>query len=172
VAPSHVGLDWVGAPSTDAHRALLDELSRVAGDLEHIAAHVREADRQELIAATGSPDVLATLRESVMLSSHYWISEVDEPLAVFGVAPRSLMGDSGVPWAIGTNLVLRFPGAMVREGRRYVARMLEAYSHLQNHVDARNTRSVRWLARLGFEIHPARPYGAAGLPFHRFEMRA
>jgi len=34
------------------------------------------------------------------------------------------------------------------------------------------SRSVCWLARLGFTIHPPEPYGCLGEMFHRFEMHA
>jgi hypothetical protein len=151
-----------------AHVRLLEP-----GDIAHVAANLRRADQEELDAVFGPlTDPLDAIGRSVMLSSHYWTLAAAEPLAVFGVAPLSLLGGVGAPWLLGTEKIFTAPSALVREGRRYVQRMLAVYPHLLNYVDARNTRSVRWLARLGFEIQPAKPFGAAGLPFHRFELKA
>ena len=63
------------------------------------------------------------------------------------------------------------PRAFLRQSRIFVGLMLQTWSELANHVDARNRQSVRWLSRLGFTIGPAEPYGARGLPFHPFSMR-
>jgi hypothetical protein len=142
------------------------------GDIQHIAANLRAADREELMASHGECEPLDAISKAVLMSSHFWTLADYEPLAVFGVTPLSLMGGSGAPWLLGTGRVFTARSALVRDGRRYVQRMLAVYPHLYNYVDARNTRSVRWLARLGFHIHAPAPYGVAGLPFHRFEMRA
>lgn len=132
---------------------------------------MRAADVTEL-AALGEDNPLRGIARSVMRSSAYWAFGDHEPIAVFGVAPLSLLGGTGIPWLLGTGRLFRFPGALVREGHRYVERMLALFPHLENHVDARNEASIRWLAHIGFKVHPAAPYGPAKLPFHKFEMRA
>lgn len=143
------------------------------GDIAYVADNMRAADRAEVTAMTGETDMRAALADGVLLSSHYWVlADGEIPMAIFGVAPLSLLGEMGSPWLLGTDRLERFPGTLVRDGRRYVRRMLGVYPHLVNFVDARNERSVRWLERLGFDVQAPRPMGAAGLPFHRFEMRA
>lgn len=135
---------------------------------------MREADRQEVIAMHGPVTMEDAVARAVLLSDlcWTWAAPDHEPIAIFGVAPVSLLEGVGAPWLLGTPRVLDYPGVLVREGRSYVQRMLAAHPHLENFVDARNVRSVRWLERLGFKLHPAMPMGAAGLPFHRFEMSA
>jgi hypothetical protein len=51
-----------------------------------------------------------------------------------------------------------------------LARMRAAYPQLENHVDARNRRALRWLGWLGFTIEAPAPWGVEGRPFHRFWM--
>jgi RimJ/RimL family protein N-acetyltransferase len=46
------------------------------------------------------------------------------------------------------------------------------FSHLENFVDARNARSIRWLRRLGFSIREPRRMGLSDVTFYRFEMGA
>lgn len=147
----------------------------MTGDIDYVAANMREADREEIYAACGSRDAREALIQSVILSSECYASVArndEKPVDIFGVVPVSLLEGRGRPWMLGTDRVSEFPSTLVKDARRYVRRMLAVYSHLENHVDARNTASVRWLARLGFTIHPATPFGPFGMPFHRFEKRA
>lgn len=145
-----------------------------AGDIAYIAQHMREADRQELAAVLGDVSPADALAMAVMRSTLCWtgIAEDRTPVSMFGVAPVALLGGIGSPWLLGTDRVFESARVLIREGRQYATRMLEQFPHLVNYVDARNVASIRWLARIGFTIHAPQPYGAAGLPFHRFEMRA
>lgn len=144
-----------------------------AGDIAHIALNLREADRQELLASRGDVAVKDVLAQAVLLSSHCWVGVADdgEPVALFGVAPVSLLAGKGSPWLLSTERVFEYPRVLVRESRRYLSRMRAEYPHLFNYVDARNDRSIRWLKHIGFTLHPAEPYGVDGLPFHKFEMK-
>lgn len=151
------------------------EVTVVATEDWHIVALVvdmREADIDEVTAATGGRDLGSIVRASVAASVGPRTALIDGEVAcIFGVAPLGgMLGRTGAPWMLGTHLLDRHPGALMRHCRRYVADMLALYPRLVNFVDARNVRSIRWLKRLGFTFHPAAPYGEAGLPFHRFEM--
>lgn len=145
------------------------------GDIAYVAERLRAADREEVRAVRAGISMRDALAESVLRSSHYETAvavDGNEPIAIRGVAPVALLGGVGAPWMLATERAFLFPRALVVEGRRYVGQMLAVYPHLVNYVDARNLRSVRWLAAIGFKIHEAAPFGEAGLPFHRFEMRA
>lgn len=140
-------------------------------DVEGLIEDLREADRQELIASDGDPEeaVRRSVRESAWAVTVY----IDGKLAaITGVAPiDGLLGSRGSPWMLGTPHVDRHPSVLVKVGRLYCGAMLDQYPHLLNFVDARNTRSIRWLKRLGFTIHPAYVFGGRTHPFHLFEMR-
>lgn len=141
-------------------------------DLQHIANHLRAADRLELTATHGDDlDVLAALWVAVRSSDevHVAVTAWGEPIAVFGVAPVSLLGGIGCPWMLGTDAMSGFARAVVTLSRAHVARWGLRYPLQFNYVDARNRQSIAWLRRTGFSIQPAAPYGLAGEPFHRFE---
>lgn len=142
-----------------------------AGDVAYIAEHLREADRREVEAVRG-PRFADAIARAVLRSSHYWtaVSEEGEPLAVFGVVPVSIISGIGSPWFLATERANEHPRNLVVEGRRYLSAMRAIYPRLYNYVDARNDKSIRWLRRLGFTLHPPQPYGVAGLPFHKFEI--
>lgn len=145
-----------------------------AGDVAFLAAHLRADDVQEL-AATRGPNVhpADAISRAVLLSSHAWVaaSEGGRAIAIFGVAPVSLLNGIGSPWLLATDEAFRHPRSLVVEGRRYLSVMRAIYSDMVNYVDARNVRSVRWLKHLGFTLHPAAPYGIEDEPFHKFEIK-
>lgn len=140
--------------------------------MEAVLAGLRQADRDEVLASAG--DVERTVLESPKHSNWTLTFLVNGEIAcVMGLAPLDgLLGTRGVPWLLGTDVLDRHPGALMKTCPRYIAGMLGSYPHLLNFVDARNTRSIRWLKRLGFKIYPAVPYGVSQLPFHLFEMKA
>jgi hypothetical protein len=140
------------------------------GDLETIAAGLRTADVDEIHASAGHRDALAVLRTGADMSAMLWTIEVDgEPAGLFGVTPAA---DIGVPWMLGTPALERAPKQLTKLGRRYVHLMNAKYATLLNYVDARSLKSVYWLARLGFTVNAeTEPYGAFGMPFHRFGMK-
>lgn len=142
------------------------------GDLEHLNANLRAADREE-ITASGGPDTLATLRTSTRRSTLLAVATVDGELAcIFGLVPTSLLGGSGAPWMLGTDVLDRNSRSLMRRCRGYIQGMLTECSHLENHVDARNVRAIRWLKHLGFSFRETRLTGEQRVPFYRFEMRA
>lgn len=142
--------------------------------LEHIAPvaeRMRQADQDEVMAASGQSPREA-LEQSVTLSYRAWVASVDgDPLALLGMASRSLVSGTGIPWLLGTDAVESNPMAFLRASRRVMPALIEGVRYMENRVDARNELSVRWLRWLGFTLEPAEPWGVAGLPFHRFWMR-
>lgn len=139
---------------------------------EHICelcANAREADVREF-AALGET-VESALSDGLRLSSFVWTGLADgEVLCIFGVASQSMLSGDGVPWMVGSKLLDKHAWGFLPRSRMVVGHMLNIYPHLENYVDARNTRAIRWLRWLGFTIHDPEPYGLQGELFHRFEM--
>ncbi|WP_250533981.1 hypothetical protein [Caballeronia sp. AZ10_KS36] len=141
-----------------------------AGDLEHIAEYMRPADVDEVEACTGQRDALPILRMGAEISHPVWTIEVaGEPAGIFGAVPADGVGSV---WMLGTHMLERAPKQLTKLGCAYVRRMAEQYGTLANFVDARNAKSIHWLARLGFTVEKsATQHGALGLPFYRFWMK-
>lgn len=141
------------------------------GDIEHLNTYLRAADRAEITASSG-PDTLATIRRSVDRSTMLAVATVDGDLAcIFGLVPTSILTGTGAPWMLGTDVLDANSRSLMRMCRGYIGAMLAECPHLENAVDVRNERSVRWLKRLGFAICEVRPVGLDRMPFYRFEMR-
>lgn len=137
-------------------------------NLLYIASNLRESDREELKASNADTPI-DVLFESYELSSFAEVIYLDdEPAIVYGLTPLSVLAGVAAPWLLATPALDKIPKLLLRYSPDGVAFMLRRYRTLMNYVDARNTRTIRWLAWLGFDIHPAVPYGLRGEPFHLF----
>lgn len=143
------------------------------GDIDTMLREMRTVDRVEAQAC--GLDVEQGLRESVARALFARTALINGRLAAIGGcnlnSAGTVLAPVAVPWLVGTDVLTRHPCVLQREARRYIAAMLEVYPHLVNVVHVENRIAVRWLRRLGFTVHPARPL-ATGALFHAFEMRA
>lgn len=145
-------------------------------DGRHLIEHMRAADRDEMLATIGDMCPLLAMDTVLARSSHKWAVFADGRLIMMlGLVPSGslLTSPEAEPWMLGTRALERLPGVLTRVARQYLAVMKGHYPRLANHVDARNTVSIKWLRRIGFTVHPETvPFGPYGLPFHYFEMNS
>lgn len=149
------------------------KITVLRAELEHIgpiAERVRPADRAEIYACCSLPPYEALVR-SYAVSDHSWTALFDgEPACMFGVTHASLITDTGRPWMIGTELLDQHQLSFLRACKPFMVNIERQYARLENYVDVRNTRAVRWLKWLGFEVGSPEAYGYLKLPFHKFTM--
>jgi hypothetical protein len=74
---------------------------------------------------------------------------------VTGVGPLTAIGQTGVPWLLGSDLVRAHARHFLRESRRFVGEWLKIYPVLQNRVPVDYDETVRWATWLGFSLEPA-----------------
>jgi hypothetical protein len=148
-------------------RFVIDPASR--SDADSLSDRLRAADVEEIRAASGLAPAEA-LRRSYEFSSHVWaVREFDGlPIALWGVGPLSLVEGRGCPWLLATDAFEGLGPDIARLSRPLMAAMRDLYPYLENRVDTRHTKAVRWLSWLGFTIDPAKAWGVEGRPFHRF----
>lgn len=137
-----------------------------------VAENVRDADRDELWAAACLTPEQA-LSKSMECSTLAWTGLYDNvPVCMFGVSEGSALAGVGIPWMIGTKLVDKYATQFLRRNKGKVQEMLNVYPLLMNYVDVRNTRAIRWLRWLGFEIGASIPFGPYNMPFRPFTRSA
>lgn len=138
-------------------------------DVDTLSGCLRPVDLEEIRAASGLGPV-AALRRCCELSTHVWVARdgTGRSIALWGVGPLSLVAGKGCPWLLASDAFDGFGREVARHSRQWLGVIRALYPRLENHVDVRNVRSVRWLAWLGFTIDPPAPWGAEGRPFHRF----
>jgi hypothetical protein len=141
----------------------------LADALGFIAEHVREADREEVYAASGVT-VFEAITEGCALSTRAWLilDRTGLPVGVFGVAPTLTPG-VGLPWLIAAEGAEVEWVAVAKQTRRYLKELHEDFPVLYNWVDARNELAVGWLLWAGFSLVDGDPqYGFEGRTFIQF----
>lgn len=134
-----------------------------------LAASLRAADRLEL-EAVGYTSPEAALEQALSRSHVAATALIDaEVLCLFGVVDRSptLIGPRrGEAWLLTGVAVDRHPLAFWRASKRIVRELVGQWATLSNRVDARYASALSFVARLGFRVSPAEPWGVHGEPFH------
>lgn len=91
----------------------------------------------------------------------------DKPLVLWGLAaPAGRIAEWGMPWCMTTPHVDQHRKWFWRQSQRFTEFCQGVYPRLETFCDARHERSIAWLRRLGFEIHPARIIQVGAPPFH------
>jgi hypothetical protein len=143
------------------------------GDLEHLADNLRNADKAELAAASGSTNFLSRLTLSVDLSENVKVAEVEGlPVLVYGYA--AFGPDAKAVWCIGTKKAERFRRPLVERSRKVIREWFQgnpAVVRMVNFTYAKNKLYHRWLESIGAEILPEQPMGPTGALFHPFIIR-
>ncbi|MES2055177.1 MAG: hypothetical protein V4564_04485 [Pseudomonadota bacterium] len=109
---------------------------------------MREVDRVECLALGHSPK--QALRAGLTTSSLCLTAFVKKrPEAMFGLVVTNALCGEGRPWMLGSDAIYRQPRAMLRLGPLFLSAMLDSTSSLSNLVACRNSRAIRFLARMG-----------------------
>lgn len=141
--------------------------------VDSLKGRFRKSDADEVYAMSGR--VIDKAVDDWNKSELCWVGIwEDDPVTVFGVRRVSMLSDEGTPWLLGTDRI--FEKAIKRRfielSIPYVyLEMLRRFDYLENFVDARNLKSIRWLKMIGFTVEEAKPMGHLNVPFHRFWLR-
>jgi len=140
-------------------------------DADFFATRLRPSDHEEVAAVVGQGHIRSAIMDSITSSEEGFcrvaVGADGVPFAVYGasVAP----GQPGACiWLVGTPALDRQRKFLLTTCREFVEEAGERYGFLFNLVAANNTRSVRWLQRLGFTIAAPVEYGIAKQLFHPF----
>ena len=144
----------------------------IAAELDHVALiadKMRAADELEVwLAAHLSPH--EALAASFETSVKAWTITGDgAPIGMFGVCSANILGETGIPWLLGTDDMLKITRQFLRQSRDYVDLMNSLYPHLINFVHVENIVSLRWLMWCGFVFDGPFPYGPEKADFFKFQ---
>ena len=149
---------------TFVRRATLD-------DVHDIARRLRLADRQEVMAASGTiPE--AALPVFIQAGREVWVAGLEEdgiPEIIFGVDPIPHVEKAGVIWLLSSDRIYQYPVEFVKRTQELLDEFHQRYELLTNFIDERNTRHIRWLKWMGFTlIRRVESFGAQSRPFIEF----
>ena len=142
-----------------------------AAHVRSVARRMRQADRDEVYAASGRSPAQAlvfSLRKSRLA---YTAIINGRPEVIFGVGDLNVLAGVGAPWLLGTDAVTAHYVAFLRGSVHWRGQLLARYGVLRNLVDDRNAASKRWLKWLGFTLTEPVEAGFEKRPFRLFELR-
>jgi hypothetical protein len=149
------------------------EITRAQPRHAVIVPYLRQADAEEIRAATGLSPAFA-VAYSIAHSKHAQAVLLDDkPVALFGVGESAGPGGHliGIPWLVATDEIERHPVRFFRTSKKIIAGIREKYDCLMNWVDTRNSLSIRWLEWAGFSLGEPQPWGFRGSMFRCFWWR-
>lgn len=141
-------------------------VAATASHIPALAASMREWDMIECAVCGHSPE--AALADG--LSRSLWALTAlvdDEPVAMMGVCPRSMIEGTGVPWMLGTDAIYGGARELVRWGPGIIREMERTFPVLSNMVAAGNDRAMRFLRHWGWRISLER-VAVGGIDFVEF----
>jgi len=136
-------------------------------DIEWLAANLASEDRDELLIQGAEPK----------WAIRYSVAQSEECVAVFGngelACITGVMADHGlthkaVPWLLGTPFMQKYPREVLRFSKVLLTRWSARHPFMENYVDVRHERAIRWLTFLGAKRELVPEYGAYKKPFYRF----
>lgn len=130
-----------------------------------LAGRLKPDDVQEIYAASGMEPETA-MRVMLENGSRMNGAYVDGRLEVlFGANADGYQYGTAAVWMVSSDVLYRHGKTLVVHGRRWLDLQQRKYGTLFNFVDARATRTLRWLERMGFRQQVVPSFGVHGLPF-------
>lgn len=133
-----------------------------------IAGQMRPEDIREVRAQCGmdAPQAMrAALEESPRFARTALLDL--QPLAMFGLAGLTVLGESAQVWCFGTRAIDDHPLAFAKASRLAVDQLLRLAGILTNVVDADDVKVKRWLTWLG-ATYVLQPEWRNGRMFYQF----
>ena len=149
-------------------------LEVVPAKIEHayqLAPHMKQADREEVKAASGL-EPLEVLLKSLELSEKAYTIMVagSEVIALGGLV--HLTQEVGIPWALTSDKIVLYPKQFCSITKELIKGFHKSYPLLTNFCDARNTTTIRWLKWCGFQGTARVPkFGVAKRLFLQFILQ-
>lgn len=139
--------------------------------VERLAVTMQTAD-VDAVWALGHLSPFEALDLSVKHSTKVftWLHEGDVGCIV-GYSANNPLAYKACPWLLASPLVHRSPRYFLRASRSFLDSLLAKHELLTNVIDARHTRSLKWIKWCGATLYPATAMGPEGLPFIRHEIR-
>lgn len=119
-------------------------------DCPRLAARLRPEDWAELAAAFPGQTAESLLQGFLAQSTSAFVLEyAAEPIAMFGLAPDTLLGRRACVWLLTGRGVERVAKTFLWLARRWLSTALTQYEELYNFADERYGAALRFIRRLG-----------------------
>ena len=139
-------------------------------DAEQLAGLMRKSDIDEIWASNHLTPIEA-LKQGIDNSTFCLTVENGRPIAMFGIACDQIISRKAVVWLLASDDLVKIQKRFLRYSKTFIYIMLDRYPYLENYVDVRNEKSIKWLKLCGATIEKPEPYGADQKMFSHFYFR-
>ena len=143
------------------------------GDAEKLAPYLRQADLEELAAAThNSPKESLSLGYFLGKPCRSFVNDDDSIIGMFGVTPMKTEDGLkwGAIWCLTSDELFRRRKYFMRNCRDEIKKISKGYDKVINFVHHKNTRHIRWIKAMGFNMaDKPTPFGYKEELFYYFE---
>ncbi len=140
-------------------------------DAIDLAPRLREADKNEFRAYLGIEPEAALPFDIGNGDGDKWamIGDDGRVFGLFGVQAVDQHPTFGLVWMVSSDDIWKYRRQFIETTPKVLEMLHRKYPLLGNHIDARNTKHVYWLRRLGFSFLRTIPeFGVQRRPFHEF----
>lgn len=151
----------------------LDLIPAYAAHAYQLAPRLKQADRDEVMAASGFTPLEALLTSLEISEKAYALvtKAQGEVIALGGLVPLSK--EVGIPWALTSEDIACYPKEFCTITKELIREFHTSYKTLTNFCDAKNTTTIRWLKHCGFRFAAEIPeFGVTKKPFVQFVSKA
>ena len=137
-------------------------------DAVYIAENLKQNNRQEVLAVIGNnclTDILRSMEASDMLGCFKYNGK---PLAIYGVIPDSIMGNTGIAWLLFSAEAMQHRQVVGRYTKRGLRAIMAKYEFVYNWVNTGNKDIIRWLKWLGAKFKGPYKHGIYGIEHYYF----
>ncbi len=139
-------------------------------DVEYLKDHLKEEDINEIWASNNvTPE--EALSSGIDKSIFCCTIENGHPIGMFGINPKSVLGDRATIWLLGSEELKKYQYRFVKYSRKFIEMMLGFYPYLDNYIDVRNKASIKWLKFCGAKFDKPEAYGKEQKLFRHFYFR-
>ena len=143
----------------------------VEEDIDSLKNRLKESDIQEIRASHGhTPEeaLRISFEESALCLT---IEDNGIVLGMFGVTPYYFLSNRGIIWLLSSEELFYRKYRFLRHSKYFIELFLEMYPYLENYVDLRNHKSIKWLEMCGAVLSDPMHYGVEKMPFRHFYFK-
>lgn len=137
---------------------------------EQLAPKLRDIDVREIKVANPDSSIKELLKLCITTSSESWAIVDDKScIALFGV--RDMENNSGIPWMLSSpEFFTKYYRRFIKETPDWLDKIWGTKTYLFNYISKDNSTSIKWLTKLGFNIHKEKPITFHDEIFYYFDF--
>lgn len=152
---------------------VLDIVRATDEHVRFVIDNLHPSDERE-VKAFGLP-VDCAIKISIEFADQVWVAlSPDGPVCMWGITKAKTLLGAASAWLLTTKLIDKYSRAFLRQVRPHIKEIVDETGYLENFIDSRHERALKFFEWLGFQIEPESGIliGPQRIPFHKVCYRS